>query len=73
MRFHVYDAGGLWLFEEPDDEGLFKDGLKLSIIPGNFYGIHNKLQGELTNNSGGKIKAGSQGSAGTPFVWTPNG
>ncbi|MDZ7262012.1 MAG: DUF4968 domain-containing protein, partial [candidate division KSB1 bacterium] len=74
MRFHGYDAGGACLFEEPSDEGLYENSLKLKIPPSNFYGIHNKPHGStLTNNTGGLISAGSQGGAGAPFVWTPKG
>ena len=38
-----------------------------------FYGLHNRSEGNLKNKSGGKIYAGEQGSAGAPFIWTPAG
>jgi alpha-glucosidase len=39
----------------------------------NFYGISNRQQGNLTSNEGDTIRAGEQGQAGGPFLWTTKG
>ncbi|MBN1543715.1 DUF5110 domain-containing protein, partial [candidate division KSB1 bacterium] len=74
IRFRAFDGTGRLLFGETAEKGWHRDGLHLvRHTAGSFYGLHNRRQGALHLEQGGEIAAGSQGGAGAPFVWTPDG
>ncbi len=74
FRFSRIGTGGSQVVcEEPSQGGISQNGLVLTTSGGNFYGVHNRLQGPLSNSTGGLISSGNQGQAGGPFVWTTQG
>ena len=72
MRFSAF-AGGNLLLNEQAGEGFYEGGINLDVYAQNYYGITNRDHTGLTVNSGADIAAGSQGGAGAPLVWTPDG
>ena len=73
IRFHLYSKNGQLLCEEPTAGGTHQNDLTLTTYGGTFYGVHNRMQGNLPTQDVTNIYAGHQGQAGAPFVWTTRG
>lgn len=78
-RMTVKKADGTVLFWEPDDGGIFYDGIRFVRSSGqNMYGLHSYAcfdgNGELLrNNTISAVQAGQQGNSGGPFMWSTAG
>lgn len=74
-----YDGSGKLLVSEPLGESYNKDLFSLTLAEDKpLYGVHGYDAWEnsedlLLRNAGGIVKAGQQGNAGGPFVWTTGG
>lgn len=78
-RMTVKKPDGTVLFWEPDNAGVFHDGVRFQRPAGqNMYGLHGYAcfdeNGELLrNNTTAPAKAGQQGNSGGPFMWSTAG
>ncbi|MDR0292837.1 MAG: carbohydrate-binding protein [Oscillospiraceae bacterium] len=78
-RMTVKKADGTTLFWEPDNTGVFYEGVRFVRNSGhNMYGVHgysaNDGNGDiLRNNATRAVRAGQQGDSGGPFMWSTAG
>lgn len=78
-RMTVKKADGTVLFWEPDDGGVFHDGVRFVRSAGqNMYGLSSYAcfdgNGQLLrNNTTAAVQAGQQGNSGGPFMWSTAG
>lgn len=78
-RMTVKKADGTVLFWEPDDGGVFHDGVRFVRSGGqNMYGLSSYAcfdgNGQLLrNNTTAAVQAGQQGNSGGPFMWSTAG
>lgn len=78
-RMTVKKADGTVLFWEPDDGGVFHDGVRFVRNAGqNMYGLSSYAcfdgNGQLLrNDTTAAVQAGQQGNSGGPFMWSTAG
>ena len=78
-RMTVKKADGTVLFWEPDDAGVFYEGVRFVRNPNhNMYGVHSYAcfegNGEILRNDATRaVQAGQQGNSGGPFIWSSAG
>lgn len=78
-RMTVKKVDGTTLFWEPENGGVFEDGVRfVRATSSNMYGIHGydcfSNEGDLLRNNNTNIAtAGQQGNSGGPFMWSTAG
>ena len=78
-RMTVKKPDGTTLFWEPDNSGVFHDGVRFQRAAGqNMYGVNSYACFEgngdiLRNDATREVMAGQQGNSGGPFVWSTAG
>ncbi|HMA61445.1 MAG TPA: TIM-barrel domain-containing protein, partial [bacterium] len=72
LKMNLSTDKGL-VFDNSSVSGFSDNNFTLGIGNNDYYGLHNRNQGDLNNPPDGEIHAGDQGEAGAPFVWTPQG
>jgi alpha-glucosidase (family GH31 glycosyl hydrolase) len=78
-RMTVKKADGTVLFWEPDNGGVFYEGVRFQRTPDqNMYGVHGYSANDgfgdiLRNDATRAVRAGQQGDSGGPFTWSTAG
>jgi alpha-glucosidase len=73
LAFEIFDDRGTSQITFNSFNNIGAYHFNADIYSSDYYGVDNRDNGFLTSNSGGYISAGSQGSAGAPFIWSPEG